>query len=94
MENPSITLDEPIKRDKQTIESISIRKPKSGELRGINLADLLQMNTDAIMKVTPRVSEPTITIQEAEALEPADLLKIGAAIANFLLPKEVQSSLQ
>jgi hypothetical protein len=94
MKKPSITLDEPIQRDKQTIESISIRKPKSGELRGINLADLLQMNTDAIMKVTPRVSEPTITIQEAEALEPADLLKIGAAIANFLLPKEAQSSLQ
>lgn len=94
MQKPSITLDEPIKRDKQTIESISIRKPKSGELRGINLTDLLQMNTDAIMKVTPRVSDPTITIQEAEVLEPADLLKIGAAIANFLLPKEVQSSLQ
>lgn len=94
MKNPSITLDEPIKRDKQAIESISIRKPKSGELRGINLADLLQMNTDAIMKVTPRVSDPTITIQEAEALEPADLLKIGAAIASFLLPKEVQNSLQ
>lgn len=94
MNTQAVTLDEPITRGDTKIAFIEIRKPKSGALRGINLADLLQMNTDAIMKITPRVSEPTITIQEAEALEPADLLKIGAAIASFLLPKEVQNSLQ
>ncbi|WP_044062382.1 phage tail assembly protein, partial [Pseudomonas aeruginosa] len=32
-----ITLDQPIKRGAQSIESLTLRKPSSGELRGLHL---------------------------------------------------------
>ncbi len=52
----AVTLQEPIQRGDQLIETVHIRKPKSGELRGVNLSEVLTANTDAIMQVLPRVT--------------------------------------
>lgn len=83
----SVTLDTPIKRGETEITSIELRKPASGELRGLNLTDLLQMDVNALHRVLPRISMPTITEAEAAALDPADLLQLGSRVAGFLLPK-------
>ena len=82
-----ITLDFPIDRGTSKVDKITLHKPNAGQLRGVSLRELLDMNTDAIVKVVSRVSEPQITPQEAAGkLDPSDLLQIGAALANFLLP--------
>lgn len=64
--NPNVTdpieLDEPLKRGEQTIDSITLRKPKSGELRGVSLADVLQMQTDALITLIPRLSSPRLPL--------------------------------
>lgn len=39
-----IELDQPIKRGDTEITSVTIRKPKSGELRGVRLQVLLEMD--------------------------------------------------
>ena len=36
-----VVLDEPIKRGDTTITQLELRKPMSGELRGVSLSDLL-----------------------------------------------------
>ena len=91
MSNPAefrtVDLDTPIERGEQKIEQLKIRKPKSGELRSLNLVDLGQLKTDALIKVLPRITMPTITQAEAENLDPADLLACGAEIGSFLLQK-------
>lgn len=83
----SITLDTPIVRGELTIEQLQLRKPGSGELRGLSLVDLGQLKVDALHAVLPRITMPPITKQEAMNLDPADLLACGAEIGSFLLQK-------
>ncbi len=89
--NKTITLDTPIKRGDNDITSISLRKPAAGELRGITLTDLLQMDVTALTKVVPRISDPNLTEAEVARMDPADLVQIGGVLAGFLLPKAVQA---
>jgi Phage tail assembly chaperone proteins, E, or 41 or 14 len=88
--NNTITLSQPIKRGETKIIVIELRRPVAGELRGLNLTDLLQMDVTALTRVLPRISTPTLTEVEVMALDPADLLQLGATVAGFLLPKAVQ----
>lgn len=89
-----ITLDEPIKRGEQTIDSITLRKPKSGELRGVSLADVLQMQTDALITLIPRLSTPSLTAPEVRQMDPADLVQCGGEIAGFLLTKRAKGEIE
>lgn len=89
----SITLDTPIQRGEQTITAITLRKPKSGELRGCNLTDLAQLDVAALARLLPRISEPTLTSADVDALDPADLMKLGAEVVGFLLPASAKASL-
>lgn len=85
-----ITLDTPIQRGEKAIEKISLRKPTAGELRGLALTDVLQMQVDALVKLTPRISNPALTEPEMRNLDPADLVQIGGAVAGFLLTKRAK----
>lgn len=89
MTTKTITLDTPIKRGETEITSLEIRKPDTGALRGVSLRALLDFETDAIVKVLPRVTEPPLVAQEINRMDPADLVQAGAAIAAFLLSKRV-----
>lgn len=85
-----IRLEKPIKRgtdeDAIEIKELTLRKPASGELRGIVLSDLLRMEAGSVMTVLPRISQPTLSPHEVAALDPADLMACAAEIAGFLLP--------
>ena len=58
-----------------------------GALRGVALANLLQMDVESLALVVPRISAPPLTKHEVLAMDPADLLQIGSEVAGFLLPK-------
>lgn len=82
-----VTLDTPLTRGNQTISKVRLRKPSSGELRGVSLVALLQMDVVALQTVLPRITVPTLTKPEVSALEPSDLLQLGTEVSNFLLPR-------
>jgi hypothetical protein len=85
----TITLDTPIKRGEQTIDTVTLRKPAAGELRGTSLHALAMMEVEALSKIIPRISSPTLTAHEVAALDPADLMQMAGAVAGFLTPKAV-----
>lgn len=85
-----VELDTPIKRGETEISEVTLRKPSAGELRGVNLSDVLQMQTDALIKLIPRLSSPSLTEKEAGRLDPADLVQCGGEIAGFLLSKRAK----
>lgn len=87
----TVALDSPVLRGEQTITSVSLRKPMAGELRGVSLSDLLNLDVNAIIKVLPRVTSPSLTEQEAARLDPADLVQLGSKVAGFLLPKSLKA---
>lgn len=86
----TITLDTPITRGEQTITAITLRKPAAGELRGVSLTALLQMDVDALTAVVPRISTPTLNQADVRAMDPADLVQIGSTVAGFLLQKALK----
>ncbi|MDN4146437.1 phage tail assembly protein [Pseudomonas tohonis] len=86
-----VELDTPIKRGEQKITSIELRKPQSGELRGVHLGELLQLDVNSLIKVLPRISIPTLTEPEVAAMDPADLLAAGTKVAGFLLQKAART---
>ena len=94
MTEKTITLDEPVKRGDTLIEEITLRKPKAGELRGVSLVDLGNINVVALQQVLPRITTPILTAQDVANLDPADLLEIGAEVASFLVKKADRTAFQ
>ncbi|KAA9181544.1 phage tail assembly protein [Delftia tsuruhatensis] len=82
----TVTLETPIKREGGDLAKIQIIKPQTGDLRGVSLVELMQMNTDAIVKVLPRVSHPSIVPHEVKDMDITDVLQVGTELVNFLLP--------
>ena len=87
----TVILDTPIRRGTTSIESITLRKPNSGELRGVSLAELLNMDVNSLVKVVPRISTPTLTAVEVTSMDPADLFALGAKVSGFLLQKSMKT---
>lgn len=87
----TVTLDTPIRRGTTSIDSITLRKPNSGELRGVSLAELLNMDVNSLVKVVPRISTPTLTAVEVTSMDPADLFALGTKVSGFLLQKSMKT---
>jgi hypothetical protein len=86
-ESVTVQLDTPIQREGDKIEKLVLRKPMAGELRGLSLAEVLNLDVDSVTKLIPRISTPTLTEQEVRNMDPADLVEAGKEIAGFLLQK-------
>ncbi len=86
-----VNLNSPITRGENRITEIKVQKPASGQLRGVSLKALLEMEVDDICKVLPRITQPTLTDEEVHRLDPADLTQFGIEVVNFLLPKEAST---
>jgi hypothetical protein len=87
----TVPLDTPIRRGTTSIDRITLRKPNSGELRGVSLVELLQMDVTSLIKVVPRISSPALTTIEVTAMDPADLLALSSKISGFLLQKSAKT---
>lgn len=85
--NKTIILDAPIINGKNIIESLTLRKPLAGDLRGVKLMNYAEMDINSMAKVLPRICEPLITEQDVYKLDLIDFLKIAEAMASFLTPK-------
>jgi hypothetical protein len=84
----SVMLDEPIKRGDQIINTITLRKPKAGELRGLSLQEVLQLDVNSLQKLLPRISSPTLTEQDVANMDTADLTAVGTELVGFFVQKQ------
>ncbi len=89
MTQKTVTLDNPIQRGEQTISDIVVRKPMAGQLRGLNMTDILQMDVNALSKLLPRITSPALTEVDIGAMDPADVMQLRQEVAAFLLPKKL-----
>lgn len=79
-----INLDEPIKRGETNITSVMLRKPKSGELRGLRLVEVANANVDSLITLLPRITTPALTEHELNEMDPADFSALAVKVAGFL----------
>ena len=85
-----IDLDRPIQRGEGHINSITLRKPDAGALRGLVLSDLLRMEAGAVADLLPRITEPPLLAHEVARMDAADLMACAVEISNFLLPRSLK----
>lgn len=84
----TVTLSVPLKQGEREITELQIRQPNAGELRGVSLLMLLQMQPEAMFTVLPRIATPVLPASVLHKLHPSDLFKLGNAINEFLVPKD------
>jgi len=85
-----ITLEKTIKRGEQEITEVTLIKPQAGTLRGVSLAALANSEVDALIKVLPRMTAPSLTEQEVGALDLPDLVALAGKVVGFLSPSSAQ----
>lgn len=79
----TIELNNPIARGKTKIATLELREPKAGELRGVKLIDIAQMDPAAYAELLPRISTPAITTAEFNQLSMSDLMQVMTSIAGM-----------
>lgn len=89
----TITLDVPIQRKGGDITEITLRRPNSGELRGLNLQKIATLDMDAVSMLIPRIVQPMLTQDEINSMDLADLSTISYQIYCFFLPKSKRQEL-
>jgi len=89
----TVTLDQPLTRGDSTIATVEVRRPRAGELRGLNLRNLSELEYSALESLLPRITTPPLTKQDVANLDPSDLMQLGAEVVDFLLPKRVKAAL-
>lgn len=83
----TVIFEQPIKRGDTQVHQVTLRKPNAGELRGLSLIDVVKLEIDAIIKLIPRISTPTLLDHELATLSPADIFALSTEVANFFLPQ-------
>lgn len=87
-------LDYPVTLDGQELiaagTEITVRKPNSGELRGLTLMGLSQLDIGQLEQLAPRITMPPIV--KGAQMDPADLMQFGGEVMDFLLPKGAKST--
>ncbi|MEB4674628.1 phage tail assembly protein [Enterobacteriaceae bacterium G50] len=85
-----VILDNPIMRGEQKIEQVTVSKPNAGTLRGVSLASLANSDVDALIKVLPRMTYPSLTEHEIARLDASDLMQFAAEVIGFLSPSSAR----
>lgn len=92
-----VILSKPLTWGGRTIETVTMRRPMSGDLRGIKIAGISEMDVNTILALVPRISMVPMPAQVVNDIDPADVVALGEAISGFFTPEkrvETDSSTQ
>lgn len=86
-----VKLETPIKRGETEITEVKLRQPKAGELRGLSLSDLLNLDVNAVATLLPRISDPILNKQDIDDMDVGNLVLLAGESANFFVPKSLKA---
>lgn len=89
----TVILDTPITVGETTITQVQVRKPQAGELRGLSLSALLNLDYAALENLLPRITMPILHKAQIIAMDPSDFTQLGSEVMDFLLPKGAKAAL-
>ncbi|AZV77878.1 phage tail assembly protein [Parasedimentitalea marina] len=84
----AVTLVEPVQIDGEDVFEITLRKPKTGELRGLALTSILQMDVGALTKLLPRITQPPLNESQIADLDPKDFTDLAGKTMLFFIKQE------
>ena len=89
-----IALTFPIQRDGgNNVDTITLRKPNAGELRGLKVPDLVNGDVNTLIALLPRIASPVIAQHEAETLDLEDFGEIAGAVFGFFMNQEAKAKI-
>lgn len=84
MTTKTIKLTRPLTEGRpEPVTSVTLREPASGDLRGLKLTDVMQMDVTAMTRLLPRLTNPALAPSEVEALGPADFMGLCTTVVGF-----------
>lgn len=84
----NVKLNTPIQRGEMTIAEIVLNKPKPLNLRGLKIANILQLDVSEVSTVIQRCAMPPLTDQEVKRMDIADITKCGTELLGFFVTAE------
>ncbi len=79
----NVQLPSPIKKDGKEITMIELRKPCAGDLRGLNLGEICQMDFAAAYELLPRIS--ILNERDLLDIEVENLTPLMVEITSFFV---------
>lgn len=84
----SVNLSEPVTIDGVECTAIELRKPRAGEMRGLKLTEVLQMDAMTMIKLLPRISNPPLSEAQVANLEAEDFTELATKTVLFFVRQE------
>lgn len=80
----TVPLAKPLTYGQGKLDKLQLRRPMAGDLRGIRLSGLSDMDVDVVTKIAARSSVNTVVTEAHLAeLDPYDLVKVTEAVGGF-----------
>ncbi|MGR3501616.1 phage tail assembly protein [Pseudaestuariivita sp.] len=90
-----LTLINAVEIDGKPVKHIQLRKPKAGDMRGLKMTNILQMDVSAMITLIPRISTPALTPQQVDQMEVMDFtILCSGVLAFFVGPDQVRALMQ
>lgn len=83
MTKTRVTFTTPIPYGDGKLSSIGFRHPTAGDLRGLKLGGLGDMDVDLVLKIATRLADQPVTEAQLWQLMPADFLRLTQAVVDF-----------
>lgn len=90
----TVPLETPLERAGGQLTELRFRKPVSGDLRGLSIAKLGELQYDEQRKLLARISLDGLIAEEVDKLDVADQIEISGALTDFLVPKRRMAEFQ
>ncbi len=89
----TVTLGTPVTIEGREVAEIVLRKPGAGELRGLKLTEVLQLDVTAMMNLLPRISTPYLDAGTLAKMDLADFTALATEALGFFAPRSVKEQL-
>ncbi|WP_372053253.1 phage tail assembly protein (plasmid) [Tistrella mobilis] len=79
----TIRLDTPVTVDGVPTDQIVLTRPRIGQLRGVKLLDVYQMEVGAVAELISRTSTPVLDPAVIDGFDPADFTRLCVGLLGF-----------
>ena len=88
---PDVTLSTPVKIDGKDVTAINLRRPKTGDMRGLKIRAVHEMDVDTFTRLLPRITMPPLSPAQIADLELPDFVALSEkAFLFFTTPEQLK----
>lgn len=87
----TLTLSKPLTSGTDTVKELTLRRPTAGDLRGIKLQGIADMDVNTVLTLLPRLCTTPLAPSAVNDLDPADMMAVCEVLAGFFVASSTPS---